>query len=172
MVQVGRHCYPDRDIYEASRCGELSPFLSELVLPEAKRLSEVASRLGSENPIARADAATDLGAVFKKRAAATLLEMVSHHLVTDPARPVRSACAWCLCQWGELARPAMAELIQATRDQEASVRLWSVRALAWLDLKEEEVPALLPALAERLSDVDFGVRCAAIEGVVSLFLRL
>jgi HEAT repeat protein len=172
MVQLGRQSYPDRDVYEASRRGELSPSLSELVLPEAKRLSEVASRLGSENPIARADAATDLGAVFKRRAAATLLELVSRHLVTDPARPVRSACAWCLCQWDDLAKPAMAELIQATRDQEASVRLWSVRALEWLDLNEEEVPAVLPALAERLSDVDFGVRYAAMEGVVSHSLRL
>jgi hypothetical protein len=69
MVQLGRHSfdYPDREAREATRSGELSPLLSELILPEAERLAEVASRLGSENPVTRADAATALGAAFTSR---------------------------------------------------------------------------------------------------------
>jgi hypothetical protein len=69
MVKAGRNssAYPDREAFEATRCGERSPFFYALILPEANRLSEVATQLGSENPLARADAVTDLVAAFKRR---------------------------------------------------------------------------------------------------------
>jgi hypothetical protein len=174
MVQAGRHSfdYPDREAREAARSGELSPALSEFVLPEGERLAEVASRLGAESPVTRADAATALGAAFSRRLAATLLADVSRLLLSDPAPSARSACAWCLCQWGELARPALPELVEATRDEDASVRLWSVRALARLDLERVDVPAVLPALVERLGDIDGEIRISAEAGVARHSQRL
>src|SRR3954463_5737452 len=97
--------YPDREAHEAWRCGELSPLLAELILPDATRLSLVASELSSSNEVTRADAAAALGSEFRRRSAAALLAPVSQHLISDPSHEVRSSCAYCLCQWGELARP-------------------------------------------------------------------
>src|SRR4051812_46954316 len=156
MVQPGRHSfdYPDREAREASRSGKLSPLVSELILPEAEQLAEVAARLGSEHPVTRADAATALGAAFTRRNAATLLDVVTRMVISDPAPSVRSACAWCLCQLCELAKAAIPELLTAARDEDPSVRLWVVRALGRLELERDEVSAVLPALAERLSDID------------------
>src|SRR3954470_10637267 len=120
--------YPDREAHEASRRGELSPLLTELILPDATRLSKVASELSSDDEVTRADAAAALGSAFRRRSAATLLEPVSQHLICDSSHTGRSACAWCLCQWSELARPVLAELMEATHDEDPSVRLWSVRS--------------------------------------------
>src|SRR4051812_45760939 len=174
MVQTGRHSfdYPDREAHEASRRGELSPLLAELILPDATRLSEVASALDSSDEVTRADAAAALGSAFRRRSAATLVSLVSQHLVSDPSETVRSSCAWCLCQWGEFARPVLAELIEATQDDNPSVRLWSVRSLSRLNLKRDEVLAVLPALACRLTDIDCDVRFAAHEGVAAHCCRL
>src|SRR3954465_12365355 len=108
--------YPDREAREASRRGELSPLLTELILPDATRLSQVASELNSSDEVTRADAAAELGSAFRRRSAARLLGLVSQHLLSDSSHEVRAAFAWCLCQWGELAKPALAELIEATHD--------------------------------------------------------
>src|SRR3954463_10043039 len=96
--------YPDREAHEAWRCGELSPLLAELILPDATRLSLVASELSSSNEVTRADAAAALGSAFRRRSGATLLAIVSNHLVSDISPIVRSSCAWCLCQWGDFAK--------------------------------------------------------------------
>src|SRR3954451_3847807 len=101
--------YPDREAHDAVRRGELSPLLAELVLPDATRLSEVASELSSDDEVTRADAAAALGSEFRRRSAATLLKLVSQHLLSDSSHTVRSACAWCLCQWGDFARSVLAE---------------------------------------------------------------
>src|SRR4051794_26197276 len=151
MAQID---YPDREAHEAVRRGELSPLLAELVLPDATRLSQVASQLSSGDEVARADAAAALGSAFRRRSVATLLNIVSQHLISDSSHTVRSACAWCLCQWGDFARPVLAELMEATHDDNPSVRLWSVRSLSRLSLKQDEVLAVLPALACRLTDID------------------
>src|SRR4051812_31193657 len=137
--------YPDREAHDAWRRGELSPLLAELVLPDATRLSQMASQLSSGDEVARADAAAALGSAFRRRSAATLLAPVSQHLLLDSSPTVRSSCAWCLCQWGELAKPVLAELIEATQDDNPSVRLWLVRSLSRLNLKRDEVLAVLPA---------------------------
>src|SRR3954453_21869243 len=164
--------YPDREAHEGARRGELSPLLAELVLPDTTRLTEVASQLSSDDEVARADAAAALGSEFRRRSAARLLEPVSQHLVSDSSHAVRSACAWCLCQWGDFARPALAELIEATHDENSSVRLWSVRSLSRLNLVRDEVLAVFPALASRLTDIDSDVRFAAHEGVAAHSCRL
>jgi HEAT repeat protein len=165
--------YPDSTVREAARRSELPAILSELYFPEAERLSDVRARLRSESAVARADVVEDLGAVFSTRTAAALLPEVARLLISDENRRVRSACAWCLCQWGgEHAKAAMAELLQASHDEEDSVRLWAVRALSRLELERDEVGAVLPALAERLLDVDSDVRSSAEEGVVAHALRL
>jgi len=174
MVQTGRHSfdYPDREAHEASRRGELSPLLTELILPDATRLSRVASELSSSDEVTRADAAAALGSEFRRRSGATLLNLVSQHLIQDSSPTVRSSCAWCICQWGEFAKPVLAELIEATHDDNPSVRLWSVRSLSRFNLKRDEVLAVLPALTSRLTDIDSDVRFAAHEGVAAHCCRL
>src|SRR3954447_2114801 len=72
--------YPDREAHEALRLGELSPLLAELVLPDATRLSEVASELSSDDEVTRAAAAAALGSAFRRRSAATLLNLVCHSI--------------------------------------------------------------------------------------------
>src|SRR3954454_8445734 len=99
--------YPDREAHEASRRGELSPLLAELILPDATRLSKVASELNSNDEVTRADAAAALGSAFRRRSAATLVSLVAQHLLSDPAHTVRASCAWALCQWGEFAKPVL-----------------------------------------------------------------
>src|SRR3954469_9414602 len=98
--------YPDREAHDAARRGELTPLLAELVLPDTSRLSEVASQLSSDNEVTRADAAAELGSAFRRGSAARVIGLVSQHLLSDASHEVRSACAWCLCQWGEFAKPA------------------------------------------------------------------